>query len=73
MLSADLPLARRLERAAMSIEAEYARCHAGLRTASDLEVLRVADGLAVFAGVGSPMSQATGLGLEATVSDAERT
>lgn len=71
MMFADLPLARRLERAAMAIEAGYATAHAGLNAGGDFEVLRVADGLAIFAGIGSPMSQATGLGLESAVSEAD--
>lgn len=71
MLVADLCLARRHERAAMFVEAEYARAHAALRPDLDIEVARVADGVAIFAGVGSPMSQATGLGMDGPIRDEE--
>lgn len=67
MIFADHALALRHERAAMAIEADYARGHARLHPDQDIEVRRFADGAAVFAGVGSPMSQATGLGLEGPV------
>jgi len=67
MIIADQTLARRHERAAMAIEAEYARCHASLHPDQDIEVVAIADGAAVFAGVNSPMSQATGLGLDGPV------
>ena len=71
MLHADLALARRHERAAAAIESEYARSLAAMRPGSDVAAVRIADGVAVFAGVGSPMSQATGLGLDGPITDAD--
>ena len=71
MLHADHALAVRHERAAMTIEADYARAHAALDPTSGIVVARVADGSAVFAGVGSPMTQATGLGMEGPITDAD--
>ncbi len=71
MISADLTLALRHERAAMAIEGEYARCHASLHPDLDVDVRAIADGAAVFAGVGSPMSQATGIGLDGPVNDSD--
>jgi len=60
MLFADAALAGRLEAA----EAANARCHGA-------EVLEIAGGCAIFAGVGSPLTQAVGLGLNGPVSGAE--
>lgn len=71
MLHADHALARRHERAAMAIESGYALAHAALRPDLDIEVAPIADGLAVYAGVASPMSQATGLGMDGPVGDAD--
>ena len=63
MLFADVPLARRLEAA----EAANARAFTETRT----PLLEIAGGCAVFAGVGSPLSHAVGIGLDGRVSDAE--
>ncbi|HJT86366.1 MAG TPA: GNAT family N-acetyltransferase, partial [Bryobacteraceae bacterium] len=57
---ADAALARRLEAA----EAGNARCYGS-------EVLEIAGGCAVFAGVDSPLTQAVGMGLNGPVSAAE--
>lgn len=71
MLHADLALALRLERAAMAIEGQYALAHAALRPDLDIEVAQIADGAAIFAGMGSPMSQTTGLGLSGPITDSD--
>jgi GNAT superfamily N-acetyltransferase len=63
MLFADLPLARRLE------AAETANARAFTRTETPL--LEVAGGCAVFAGAGSPLSHAVGIGLYGPVREAE--
>jgi GNAT superfamily N-acetyltransferase len=63
MLFADLPLARRLE------AAEAANARAFTRT--DTPFLEVAGGCAVFAGIGSPLSHAVGIGLDGPVREAE--
>jgi hypothetical protein len=64
MVFADISLARRVEAA----EAENARASAvGPGTA----VLDVAGGCAVFVGVGSPLTQAVGIGLKGPVSESE--
>ena len=59
MLFADLPLARRLE------AAEAANARAFTRTGTPF--LEVAGGCAVFAGAGSPLSHAVGIGLDGPV------
>jgi uncharacterized protein len=69
MLHADMTLARRHERAAMAIESEYARSHAVMSPDFDVAVVPIADGVAIFAGVNSPMSQSTGLGLDGPVTE----
>ncbi len=71
MIHADLDLARRLERAAVAIESEFARALAEIVPTTGSLVVPVADGVAIFAGIGSPMSQATGLGLDGPVTDAD--
>jgi GNAT superfamily N-acetyltransferase len=66
MRFADLELARRLEAAAGD---------AGTPAPSDAPdgkaILPIAGGVAVFAGIGSPVTQAVGLGLNGPVSEAE--
>ena len=71
MLHADHALALRHERAAMSIEAAFARVHFAMHPDRGSAVAPIADGAAVFAGVGSPMSQATGLGMSGPVADSD--
>jgi GNAT superfamily N-acetyltransferase len=63
MVFADIALARRVEAAEASIAHGCAR--AGAAT------LEVAGGCAVFAGAGSPLTQAVGLGLNGSVSQAD--
>jgi GNAT superfamily N-acetyltransferase len=62
MIFADLPLARRLE------AAEAANARAFTRTGAPF--LPVAGGCAVFAGAGSPLSHAVGIGLDGPVPEA---
>jgi hypothetical protein len=71
MLHSDLALGLRLERAAMAIEGQYARAHSKLRPDLDIEIVQIADGAAIFDGIGSPMSQTTGLGLAGPIVDAD--
>lgn len=68
---ADLALARRLEGSDAARCADYA--HARPNVAPDLNpaVLRVADGVAIYAGENSPYSGAVGLGLHGPVARAE--
>lgn len=71
MIHADLALARRHERAASAIESEYARSHAAIRPGFDVAAVPIADGVAIFAGANSPMSQATGLGMDGPITEAD--
>ena len=71
MIHADKSLGIRLEQAAMAIESQYARAHAALRPDLDIEVAMIADGVAIFAGIDSPISQATGFGLTRPIMDAD--
>ncbi len=71
MLHADHALARRHERAAMAIEANCAHAQSKLRPDAGFEVVSIADGSVVFAGIGSPMTQATGLGMDGPITDAD--
>jgi hypothetical protein len=64
MIYADALLARRLEAA----EAANAR---GCSNQPDSAVLEVAGGCAIFVGVGSPLTQAVGIGLNGPVSEPE--
>lgn len=71
MTFADLALARRLEGADAARYADYA--HARPRIVPELNpaVLRVAGGVAVYAGAESPFSRAVGLGLHGPIAEAE--
>jgi GNAT superfamily N-acetyltransferase len=71
MIHADLSLGLRLEGAAIAIESQYARAHAALRPDLDIELASIADGVAIFAGIGSPMSQTTGLGLRGPIAESD--
>ncbi len=68
---ADLPLARRLEGEEARIGALYAETQARLRPRSAATSEPLAGGRAVYAGVGSPLTQAIGLGLNDPVVPAE--
>ena len=65
----DLALAQRIERVSMAIESSYAKTFATLEPDRDIEVAEIGGGIAVFAGDGSPMSQATGFGLDGEVAE----
>jgi GNAT superfamily N-acetyltransferase len=67
MLFSDLPLARRLENTDALAAVEYARAWAKAHEYQGLFSLAVAGGHAGFAGVGSPLTQAFGLGLNGPV------
>jgi GNAT superfamily N-acetyltransferase len=62
---ADLSLARRLEEAESAMSAEFARLH----EPEAAEVVPVAGGRAVFAGVGGHMTEAKAMGLHGPVQD----
>jgi GNAT superfamily N-acetyltransferase len=67
VLFADAALARRLEHAEAEGTAEYGRALARLRPELGAAVEAVGGGRAVFAGAGSPLSRAVGLGFEGPV------
>lgn len=67
MLFADYGLARRLERAEAIGAAACADAEAAMRPWSGAATLAVAGGYAAFHGVGSPLTQAVGLGMEGAV------
>jgi len=71
MLHADHALARRHERAAMAIEANCVREQIRTRPDAGCEVVPIADGVVLFAGIGSPLTQATGLGMDGPVTDSD--
>jgi hypothetical protein len=71
VIFADIDLARRLEEAESKIGEQCAWFHGGLSPTAKVAVAPFAGGRAVFAGLGSPMSEAKGLGLHGPVSDAE--
>jgi len=67
MLFADLALARRLELAHAWRGVEYARAQHTLHPDVRIRVERVAGGYAIYAGEGSPLNRAVGLGLAGPV------
>ena len=69
MLFSDISLARRLENTDALAAVEYARAWSNAHSHPGLFSLAVAGGLAGFAGVGSPLTQAFGLGLNGQVTD----
>src|SRR5262249_60862687 len=71
MPPADQALARRVEGAWSWLGVENARAQARLRPGSGATSLSIAGGSAVFLGVGSPLSQAQGLGLHGPVAEVE--
>jgi GNAT superfamily N-acetyltransferase len=71
MLFTDQSLARRLEGADAWGGVECARAHARLYPDSGAASELVAGGYAIFAGVGSPLTHALGLGMSGPVSKAE--
>ncbi len=71
MIFSDLDLARRVESVDAHAGPEYARALAALRPESGATAIRVAGGAAVYAGVGSPVTQAMGLGLDGPVAEGQ--
>ncbi len=71
MILADLKLAQRLEGMDAAGGAATAAAEAQLRPHLGATSLAIAGGQAMFIGVGSPITQAFGLGLDGAVSDAE--
>ena len=71
MLCSERNLARRMETAEAHAAAEYVRTLARLRPESGAAVLSLAGGAAVYAGPGSPITQAIGLGLDGPVSESD--
>src|SRR5262245_26354485 len=67
----DLELARRLEEAEAFAAEAFARQLARRRPGADVVVEEVAGGRAVFAGVGSPMSETKAIGLHGPVTEAD--
>ena len=67
----DLDLARRVEMAEARAGRECAEACHRLHPEFTVDVQEIAGGIAVFAGVDSPVTQAIGVGLHGTVSDAE--
>jgi len=67
MLFVDLVLARRLELAHARRGVEYARAQGTLHPDVRIRVERVAGGYAIYAGEGSPLNRAAGLGLHGPV------
>ena len=70
-LHSDGALARRLEAADARLCLEFVRILARLRPASAAAALPVAGGQAAYTGVGSPLTQARGLGMSDPVGDAD--
>ncbi len=69
MLFSDLDLARRIETADARGGLEYARVLARLRPELGAAALEIAGGCAVYAGSGSPVTQAMALGLDGPVTE----
>ena len=67
MLFADQALARRIEAGEARVGSEWAQAHARLSPESGAVAEVFAGGCAVFAGIGSPISQAHGLGIHGVV------
>ena len=70
MLNGDVAIARRIECAEASNHAEYVEAVRRLRADVGAATLVVDSGMAAFAGLGSPLTQAFGIGLNGPVDDA---
>jgi GNAT superfamily N-acetyltransferase len=66
---ADEALARRYEALAARMAAECAGAQARLRPDSGASAVEIAGGVACFTGVGSPLTQAQGIGFDGPVTD----
>ena len=73
LLALDAALARRLEQAEATTTARYTAAQALLDPASGSTASTIGDGLAFFAGAGSPINRVVGLGTAQPVSPAART
>ena len=69
----DLDLARRVEMAEARAGRECAEACHRLHPEFPVDVQEIAGGIAVFAGVDSPVTQAIGVGLHGAVSDPNST
>lgn len=67
ILLSDYALARRIESADMAVAMESAEIHARINPGVGALAEPVAGGVAVFVGVGSPLTQALGVGMEGPV------
>jgi hypothetical protein len=67
MIFADLDLARRLEGVETWVAAEYGRARLSLWPEKETAVVEVAGGVACFLGVGSPLNEVRGMGLNGLV------
>jgi GNAT superfamily N-acetyltransferase len=67
----DLDLARRVEMAEANAGRECAEAYRRFHPEHSVAIEEIAGGVAVFAGVDSPITQAIGVGLHGPVSDAE--
>jgi len=70
-LVADLLLARRLESTDAWVSLLSAQIHGQLHPGSGALAEPIAGGYAVFTGVGSPLTQATGIGMKGPVTEAD--
>jgi len=66
-LFADVALARRIEGADAAVGVESAEIHAKLHPEAESMAEAIAGGMAMFVGVGSPLTQAIGMGMEKPV------
>ena len=71
MLLADLSLARRVEAGEAVVGFESARSLAHIYPESGAVALMVAGGCAAYVGAGSPFNQATGVGMNGPVTEAD--
>jgi GNAT superfamily N-acetyltransferase len=67
----DIKMARRIEEAESFAGQEFVRELVGRRPGADVSVADVAGGRAIFAGVGSPLSEAKAIGLNGPVTDSD--
>ncbi len=71
MILADRTLARRLEGSDALAGANFAQALSRLRPGTAATAVDAAGGFAVYAGVGSPLTQAVGLGMDGAVREAD--
>jgi hypothetical protein len=71
LLFADFDLAHRVEAAEAQASLDWLRAYQRLYPAAGGVAETVVGGYAIFAGVGSPVTQATGLGMNGPVSESD--